>query len=220
MSRELLVNIPSSSSPTNTQSVGSNRACPLLEGSADEWVACCTARLHCVAKRIAGDDVLALDILQESWIKVIQSVTEYRGGPPACAWVAAIVRNTAKNSVRTRHLRGESPLRAADNQSEPGCDPEGMFQRQEMLLLLGRIIRTLPETHRQVLELRYKQDLSTGRVACILGISPSNVSSRLNRALALLRRRFHAQLRKKRRQERVCRTCSAGDSTPGCGLCR
>ena len=190
---ELLVHISVSSASTNPRPPG-DAACPLLAGLADEWVACCTARFLRVARRIAGDDTLALDILQESWIKVIQSLVEYHDGPPACAWVAAIVRNTAKNSVRTEHLKREGSLPAADSLPDPGCGPEGMLQQRELLFLLAQIISTLPETHRQVLDLRYSQDLSTEQAAGILGISPTNVSSRLNRAVALLRRRVQARL--------------------------
>ena len=193
MSQELLVHIAASSSSTNPRPLV-DPDCPLLAGRDDEWVACCSARFLCIAKRIAGDDALALDILQESWIKVIQSLIEYHDGPPACAWVAAIVRNTAKNSVRARHLKREGPLLAADSLPGPGCDPEGLLQQRELLLLLAQIISALPETHRQVLDLRYSQDLSTEQVAGILGISPTNVSSRLSRAVALLRRRVQARL--------------------------
>ena len=193
MSPELLVHISASSAFTNPRS-SVDPACPLLAGRADEWVACCSARFLCVARRIAGDDEMALDILQESWIKVIQSLIEYHDGPPACAWVAAIVRNTAKNSVRARHLKREGPLPAADSLPAPGCGPEETLQQRELLLLVAQIISALPETYRQVLDLRYSQGLSTEQAAGILGISPTNVSSRLNRAVALLRHRVQALL--------------------------
>ena len=192
MSPELLVHISASSAFANPRS-SVDPACPLLAGRADEWVVCCSARFLRIARRIAGDD-MALDILQESWIKVIQSLIEYHDGPPACAWVAAIVRNTAKNSVRARHLEREGPLPAADSLPDPGCGPEETLQQRELLLLLAQIIPALPETHRQVLDLRYSQGLSTEQAAGILGISPTNVSSRLNRAVALLRRRVQTRL--------------------------
>ena len=201
MAKEMLVYIAASSSSTN-QRPPVDPACPLLDGDggrADEWVVCCSARFLCIARRIAGDDATALDILQESWIKVIQSLIEYHGGPPACAWVAAIVRNTAKNSVRARNLKREDPLPAEGSLPDPGCDTEGRLQQRELLLLLAPIISSLPEPHRQVLDLRYRQDLSTEQAAGVLGISPTSVSSRLNRAVGLLRRRVQARLSDTRR---------------------
>ena len=48
--------------------------CPLLEGDQEKWIACCSERFFPLAKRIAGDDSLAEDALQDSWIKIMQAV--------------------------------------------------------------------------------------------------------------------------------------------------
>jgi len=63
-----------------------------------------------------------------------------------------------------------------------------------MYQLLAEMIASLPDTYRTVLELRYGRDLSTGETAEQLHISRSSVSTRLNRAVALLRKRIKARL--------------------------
>ena len=51
--------------------------CPLLECDSEAWIACCSRRFFPLAKRIAGDDSLAEDVLQASWIKILLSIKSY-----------------------------------------------------------------------------------------------------------------------------------------------
>lgn len=45
---------------------------PLLEGNLEGWIICCSRRFFPLARRIAGDDSLAEDVLQTSWIKILE----------------------------------------------------------------------------------------------------------------------------------------------------
>lgn len=170
------------------------RNCPLLESQSDReaWVACCSRRFLPLARRIAGDNDLARDILQDSWIRVLEHVCEYRGDSPACAWVRTIVRNCALDLRRERQRSRNEP---SSDIADPAHDPEVLAQQLQMLALLREMVAGLPRAYRDVCELRYGRDLSTAETACRLGISPSNVSTRLNRAVKLLERRLNARLR-------------------------
>lgn len=42
--------------------------CPLPEGDLEPWIRCCTSRFLPLARRVAREDTLAQDALQESWI--------------------------------------------------------------------------------------------------------------------------------------------------------
>lgn len=105
-------------------------SCPLLEGDLENWIRCCSRRFFPVAKRIAGGDDLAQDILQMSWIKVLQSARACRGGPRACPWVHAIVLNTARDVRRKEHHRGEVPFptEQEDRPENPAQSPEALAQ--------------------------------------------------------------------------------------------
>lgn len=169
--------------------------CPLLQNQADReaWVACCSRRFAPVARRIAGDDDLAQDILQESWIRVLEHVGAYRGGPPACAWVRSIVRNCAMELSRKQRLASEEL--ADDGIADPSPDPEAQARQQEMASLLREMVGALPPAYREVCEMRYAREFSTAETAFRLGISPSNVSTRLDRAVKMLRQRLDRRLR-------------------------
>ena len=167
--------------------------CALLEGDKEEWIACCSQRFFPLARRIAREDSLAEDALQISWIKVLQSVNHaYFNGPKACPWVSRIVANTARDLNRQRRWRGEVPLQEA---GDPDPDPEELAIEKQLLAVLREMISLLPDTYRQVLELRVYSGYSTRQTAELLHVSRSNVTTRLHRAVELLQRRIDARIR-------------------------
>ena len=166
--------------------------CPLLEGNLEEWIVCCSQRFFPLARRIAGEDSLAEDTLQISWVKVLQSINRaYFNGPKACPWVATIVANAARDEVRQRGRRREVPLFDVPS---PDCTPEALAQERQLLTLLREMISRLPETYRQVIDLRMVEGLSTRQTAELLHVSRGNVRVRLHRAVRLLQRYLDSRL--------------------------
>jgi len=165
--------------------------CPLLECDSEAWIACCSRRFLPLAKRIAGDDGLAEDVLQASWIKILQSTNHACfDGPKACPWVHRIVTNTAKEFHRKRVRRREESLQG---ERAPILDPEALAQERELLVLLREMIDLLPGTYRQVIKLRLYQGFSTKQISQLLHITRGNVAVRMNRAITLLKRRIDAR---------------------------
>lgn len=166
--------------------------CALLEGDMEEWIVCCSQRFFPLAQRIARDDGLAEDVLQISWIKILQSVNHaYFNGPKACPWVSRIVANTAKNMRRQNWRRGEVSLPEVE---DPRRSPEVMVQQKQLLALLREVISLLPDTYRQVIELRLYEGFSTRQTADRLHISQSNVRTRLHRAVKMVQRSLDARV--------------------------
>ena len=166
--------------------------CPLLECNSEAWIACCSRRFLPLAKRIAGEDSLAEDVLQTSWIKILQSINHVCfDGPRPCPWVHRIVTNTAKNYHKQRVRRREDPLQG---ERTPNQDPETLAQERELLVLLREMIDLLPGTYRQVIKLRLYQGFSNKQIAQCLHVSRGNVAVRMNRAITLLTLCSHAAL--------------------------
>lgn len=177
--------------------------CPLLEGDLDQWVRCCTSRFLPVARRVAGDDDVAYDALQRSWVIVLEKLHECRGESAACGWVGAIVRHEAQHGATARSR--EVPLDAAGGDANPTvrrAQPPSAFQEspetaaydREMARLLLEVIDELPPTYRDVVRLREVEDRSTDEVARRLHISSRNVRVRLHRAHKMLRPRLLRRL--------------------------
>ena len=139
-----------------------------------------------MARRVAGDDAQAHDALHESWVIVLQKLHTYRGGPPACGWVRAIVRHEALHGATARVK--ERPL---DEEALAGLEsPEAEVYRAELRRLLLEAIDHLPPTFREVVQLRDIEERSNSDVSQRLGISKQHVAVRLHRAHRLLRRRL------------------------------
>ena len=158
-------------------------ACPLLEGNLEQWIRCCTARFLPVARRVAGDDPHAHDALHESWVIVLQKLHTYRGGPPACSWVRAIVRHEALHGAQARAKEGPLGGEVATALESPEVE----VYRAELRRLLLEAIDELPPTFREVVQLRDVEERSNADVAERLHISKQNVAVRLHRAHRLLR---------------------------------
>ena len=176
------------SKPTIKESV----RCPLLNQDAEAWIRCCTARFLPLARRVAGDDAVAHDALQESWIIVLQKLRQYQGGPPACAWVAAIVRHEVIHSLKAEHRElqlDESEGESASpwQQSSAAASPEARAYSRELTRVLLEMIDELPPAFRDVVRLRDLEDRPPEEVASRLHLSRQNVAVRLHRAHRLLR---------------------------------
>ena len=170
------------------------RECPLLDGD-HEWADCCSRRFHPLGRRVAGDDDLALDVLQESWIQILRAMHKYCGGSPGCAWVRVIVENSARRPLRKRNRTPAVPVDAESMPPEdPGTTPETLIWDAQRLRLLREMIELLPETYSEILTLRYGRDLSYDQISDILHLSKTNARSRLSRAVAALRKIIDARL--------------------------
>ena len=180
-----------------------DRICPLLEHDVEGWIRCCTNRFLPMARRIARSDATAREALQDSWIIVLEKLYQYRGGPPACGWVAAIVRHEAINGSKVR-MR-EVPLGTEGLQADKDrASLEAHYDELRQLLL--EAIDDLPPTFREVVKLRDLEDRSNAEVAAQLHISKSNVSVRLHRAHRLLRTALTTKRTGRRRPEEAERT--------------
>lgn len=166
--------------------------CALLEGDADGWIACCSSSFLPLARRMVQDEALAEDTLQISWIKVLQSIHQARfKDPVACRWVRTIVSRTAQDIGRQRRRRGEVPLVQLES---PGPSPQDRIQEQQRLVQMRETISHLPKAYRQVIDLRLYKGFSARQTADLLCISRSTVSTRLNRAVRMLRQRLDSRL--------------------------
>ena len=159
--------------------------CPLLDRDPEAWLRCCTARFLPVARRVAGDDATARDALQESWIIVLEKLYQYRGEPPACGWVGAIVRHETGRAAAKRNR--EAPL-TAEPSGVGAASLEGTLYKRQLVRILLEAIDQLPPIYRDVVRLRDLDERPAAEVARELHISRSNAAVRLHRAHKLLRR--------------------------------
>jgi RNA polymerase sigma-70 factor (ECF subfamily) len=157
-----------------------------------------------VAYRILGHAHDAEDVVQQTFLSLIEHIDTFRGESAVATWVLRIATNFALKILRKK--RG-LPTVSFDDQVEsfdtvPHPDyiaqwrvaPESLVERAELRELLDRAIAELDDKHRVVFVLRDIEGMSTEETADALGLSISNVKVRLLRARMQLRERLTREL--------------------------
>jgi RNA polymerase sigma-70 factor (sigma-E family) len=134
--------------------------------------------LRRLAYLLTGDWAEAEDLVQDALVRCQRRWRAIAADDPH-AYVRRAVVNGASNWRRRRRLE----LRLSEDASVPDHAP-GVDARVVLLAALRR----LPVEQRQVLVLRYFEQLSEAEAALALDIPPGTVKSRTSRALEALRR--------------------------------
>jgi len=96
-------------------------------------------------------------------------------------------RSAAREEPGMLALPEESAVLLASRLIAPMSSPSRQLLRKELCDRVQAALAALPERDREILALRYLEQLSTAEIAAILGISESGVKSRHVRALERLR---------------------------------
>lgn len=141
-------------------------------------------RLLRIAEAILGQEADAWDALQAAVEQAWSKRRDLRGGPASFpAWIRRILVNCSLNMLRTK--KRTMPM---DPGELPGRNTFTLPNEDFEVRAVWNVVKNLDAGHRQVIALRYLADLSVAEIADQLGIPQGTVKSRINRALANLRR--------------------------------
>jgi RNA polymerase sigma-70 factor, ECF subfamily len=146
-------------------------------------------RIYSIALRFSGDEALAMDIAQETFLKLFSCMSEFRGDSSFGTWVYRLVVNSCLDHKR----RSWRLIPIADEVMAvlrvPG-DALHSLLHSEMRGRVQGAVEKLPADQRIAVVLRYTEELSYEEIAEVLGCSVGTVASRLNRAHKALGRRL------------------------------
>lgn len=131
--------------------------------------------------RVGGDEHVAEDLVQETFLEGMRSAHTYRAEAAVRTWLCTIARRRVARYYETERKAAvaRAGLAAVDEGYE---DP--IERRDEIVRALGR----LPALHRQVLVMKYLDELSVEEIAREMGRTHVQVQSMLQRARTGLRR--------------------------------
>jgi RNA polymerase sigma-70 factor (ECF subfamily) len=143
-------------------------------------------RVYAYVASLLRDRAAAEDVTAQAFERAYRKRSRFsarRGSPEA--WIFGIARNAALDELRKLKRRATLESEPADVWS-PGPDEqaERAFQREEVRAALA----TLDARDRDLVALKFAGGLSNGEIARVLGISESNVGSRLHRTVEKLRK--------------------------------
>jgi len=137
----------------------------------------------------------AEDLFQQTWLRVAEKIQHYDPRRSFEAWLFTLARNLAIDHLRRVRpesldepigdgAQGETAATRLPSREQPPI--EGILQR-ERSQRLGVVLEMLPVVQREVLTLRFEEEMKIEEIAEVLGAPLSTVKTRLRRALERLR---------------------------------
>ena len=162
-----------------------------------------SSRLFRHLVRLLNDPAQAEDVLQDVWLRVMERLDGYDRRQPFVVWLFAVARHRAIDALRerarqTRHLGFPAPvleteegeeLDPLDRVAADSPSPLDHLAGAELEERVARAFRLLPAHYREVLSLRFQQEMRLEEIADLLRLPLSTVKTRVQRGLLLLRRR-------------------------------
>jgi RNA polymerase sigma-70 factor (ECF subfamily) len=144
--------------------------------------------------RMTNDYDAALDVTQEIFIKVYNSLARYKSEYKFSTWVYKIAHNAAIDYLR-RNKHGDLSLEIETGNNEfcerpiESCmpSPEQERERSEWRSEIQIVVQKLPAAYRELILLRHAQDLSYDEIAEITNLPLGTVKNRLFRAREMMR---------------------------------
>jgi RNA polymerase sigma-70 factor (ECF subfamily) len=152
-------------------------------------------RLYRYLVRMARDPAVADDLFQQTWLRVVERIKQYDPERNFEAWLFSVARNLAMD-----HFRRYKP----ESLDEPQCDELSAATRADFLTAegpsaldailakesatqLGEAMNVLPWIYREVLTLRFEEEMKLEEIAVTLDIPLSTAKTRLRRGLDQIR---------------------------------
>ena len=137
------------------------------------------------------------DILQQVFLQLYTSLPTLRTAEPLKAWLFQVARNRCLDELRRKHPIHFSELETANDEDEqsplaalPDTSPlpEELAERHDLQRCLHEAIQALPPKFRDVVILRYANQLSFSEVGQILNMPEATAKTYFHRAKVLLRK--------------------------------
>ncbi|MBH0198814.1 MAG: sigma-70 family RNA polymerase sigma factor [Nitrospira sp.] len=167
-----------------------------------------------------GDREVAEEVVQDTWMAVIESLDRFEGRSSLRTWIFGIMIHKAKDrGVREKRHTTFSDFETFDEEQEDAVDPsrfhrsgewaghwafppqpwddqtpERLLASQQAVQAMNRAIEALPVTLKDVLILRDVEGVEAKQVCDILQITETNLYVRLHRARERVRRAVETYL--------------------------
>lgn len=140
----------------------------------------------------------AADVTQETFLRLHRSLDSFRGDSSFSTWLYRVTVNLCitelrrKSRTRFQFLDDLSHDEDLSLFEEPGATPDEAMALEEDRKVVHQVLRTLPPDYRAIMVLRHFQQLAYEEIAEVLGLSLSQVKTRLFRARKMFKDRFQA----------------------------
>jgi RNA polymerase sigma-70 factor (ECF subfamily) len=155
------------------------------------------SKVYSVAYRFMGNHADASDLAQETFIRLYQALSGFRGDSSFSTWLYRVTANACRDELRKRQRRCNVSMEemiASSPANMPVADsdysPEETVQRREVQRQVQDCLNELTDDHRLILVMREIQGLSYEEIAGVLQCSLGTVKSRISRARNALKEKM------------------------------
>ena len=143
---------------------------------------------------ILGKPEEAQDVTADVFLTVFKSLKGFRRGSRFATWLYRVAVNRAVDSARSAKLRSWLPFDEAVMAIPDSKDsPERSFVKKEERSVVQQVLMKVPLKYRDILALRYYQDLSIEEISETLHCSVSAAKVRLHRARLQFKEKYVEQ---------------------------
>ena len=158
------------------------------------------SKIYGLARKLSGNDQDAEDIVQDTFLKAIDKIDQFRQEASFGTWLYTIALNESRAHFAKRKQSDLKPIEeylpaghAGDHQTADHHrlfdwqDPGRVMEKEELRRTIDRYIAELPYKYREAFVLRYVEEMSVKEVAKAINESEAATKSRILRARLALR---------------------------------
>jgi RNA polymerase sigma-70 factor (ECF subfamily) len=143
------------------------------------------ARLGYYVRRLLGEADAVDDVLQDVWLTAFRNLSALRSPRALSVWLYRVARNTALADRR----RPRACVELTEEPVTPEADDDADFSPADAARIHAALGRLRPE-HKEVLVLRFLEEMSYEDIADVVGCPLGTVRSRIHYAKRELRRKM------------------------------
>ena len=153
-----------------------------------------------VFHQVDRDQEVAQDIVQETFMAALKSAGRFHGRSKVYTWLYSIANKKVADFYRRRKREAKYQAMPSDSQTveadhSPSGDllDAGTIESEEQSRAVQATLSSLPLHYKQVLILKYVEEMPVTEISQVMGRSPKSVEGLLTRARRELRDRLAAQ---------------------------
>jgi RNA polymerase sigma-70 factor (ECF subfamily) len=154
--------------------------------------------------RYVGDAAAAQDLVQDTFVRVVNSIGQYSHRGAFSSWLFQVAVNLCKDHLRKKRLQvvslhdyytsgsGEKVF-VKDQVADEDAQTDAAVEAAERERLVRRLLAGLPEDQRAVILLKEYQALTFAEIAEVLGVPEGTAKARLYRGLRAMRQQLERE---------------------------
>ncbi len=147
-----------------------------------------------IAMNLLGDGGLAEEVVQEVFVRFIQSLKSFTLRGTLKGFLATCVANRARDLLRQKHRRQDMPLDPETVPPADSAEPIELAIRSEQLEILRRGLGGLPYEQREAITLRHHGGLTFKQIAASEGVPIQTIQSRYAYGVEKLRHLLNGEV--------------------------